>query len=62
MVYGEGMSRIRARSYTVIFMACDLVSLVVQAGGGGLAASVPLWNQNLVRFSYVVGNVTDFED
>ncbi|KAK0101215.1 hypothetical protein ONS95_012803 [Cadophora gregata] len=48
MVYGEGMSRIRARSYTVIFMACDLISLVVQAGGGGLAASVPLWNQNLI--------------
>ncbi|PVH74389.1 RTA1-domain-containing protein [Cadophora sp. DSE1049] len=48
VVYGEGMSRIRARSYTVIFMACDLVSLVVQAGGGGLAASVPLWNQNLI--------------
>jgi len=53
-VYGEGMSRIRARSYTVIFMACDLVSLVVQAGGGGLAASVPLWNQNLVIFPSIV--------
>jgi len=49
MVYGEEISRIRARSYTVFFMGCDVLSLVVQAVGGGIAASYPLTNQYMVR-------------
>jgi RTA1 like protein len=49
VVYGEEISRIRARSYTVFFMGCDILSLVVQAVGGGIAASYPLTNQYMVR-------------
>jgi hypothetical protein len=48
MVYGEEISRIRARSYTVFFFGCDILSLVIQAGGGGIAASVPLTNTYMV--------------
>jgi RTA1 like protein len=48
IVYGEEISRIRARTYTVIFMGCDILSLVVQAVGGGMAASYPLTNQYMV--------------
>jgi hypothetical protein len=48
VVYVEEISRIRARSYTIFFMGCDLVSLVIQAAGAGIAASVPLTNKYMV--------------
>jgi hypothetical protein len=48
VVYGEDISRIRPRTYTVFFMGCDIVSLCVQAVGGGIAASTPLTNQTMV--------------
>ncbi len=48
VIYGEHNSRILPRSYTVFFMGCDVVSLVVQAAGGGIAASFPLTNQHMV--------------
>jgi hypothetical protein len=38
VVYGEEISRIRPRSYMLIFVCCDICSLVVQAVGGGKAA------------------------
>lgn len=50
VVYGEGISRLRPRTYTTFFVACDFVSLCVQAVGGGIAASTPVTNQPLVRW------------
>jgi len=38
-VYGEHLSYFKARTYTVIFCTCDLISLVLQALGGGIASS-----------------------
>jgi hypothetical protein len=38
VVYGEGISRISPRSYMLVFVCCDVCSLVVQAVGGGMAA------------------------
>lgn len=49
VIYREDISRIRPRNYTIFFMGCDFVSLVVQAIGGGIAASYPLTNQKMVR-------------
>ncbi|KAK3673999.1 hypothetical protein LTR78_006201 [Recurvomyces mirabilis] len=37
--FGAEKSRIRPGSYTAIFISCDLVSILIQAGGGGIAAS-----------------------
>jgi hypothetical protein len=51
-IYGEKISRIRPRSYTLFFMGCDVVSLAVQAVGGGIAASAPLTNQPIVTLPY----------
>ncbi|ORY17059.1 RTA1 like protein-domain-containing protein [Clohesyomyces aquaticus] len=48
VVYGERISRIKPRTYTTFFLACDIVSLVVQAVGGGIAASTPVTNQPLI--------------
>ncbi|CAP68111.1 uncharacterized protein PODANS_1_19750 [Podospora anserina S mat+] len=38
-VYGEESSRLPAGWYTRIFIPCDVVSLVLQASGGGIAAA-----------------------
>ncbi|KAF8861352.1 RTA1-domain-containing protein [Acephala macrosclerotiorum] len=48
VIYGENISRVRPRTYTIFFMGSDVVSLVVQAVGGGIAASVPLTNQKMI--------------
>jgi hypothetical protein len=48
VVLGEEISRIKPRSYTLFFMGCDVISLVVQAAGGGIAASTPITNQRMV--------------
>ncbi|OCL07362.1 RTA1-domain-containing protein [Glonium stellatum] len=36
VVYGEHLSRFRPRFYTITFIICDFVSLVLQAGGGAI--------------------------
>jgi len=38
-VYGDELSRFKPRTYTLVFCSCDLVSLVLQALGGGIASS-----------------------
>jgi hypothetical protein len=38
VAYGENISRIKPRSYTMLFSGFDIVALVVQATGGGMAA------------------------
>ncbi|KAI5463881.1 RTA1 like protein-domain-containing protein [Mariannaea sp. PMI_226] len=48
VVHGESISRIKPRSYMTFFLGCDIVSLVVQAVGGGIAASTPLTNQHMI--------------
>ncbi|EOA88312.1 uncharacterized protein SETTUDRAFT_168669 [Exserohilum turcica Et28A] len=39
MTFGESWSRLRPAHYTYIFIAGDLLSLVLQGAGGGLAAT-----------------------
>ncbi|KAK1716714.1 hypothetical protein CaCOL14_011683 [Colletotrichum acutatum] len=48
VINGEAISRIKPRSYTTFFLGCDIVSLVVQAVGGGIAASTPLDNPHMI--------------
>ncbi|KAK5113242.1 hypothetical protein LTR62_003578 [Meristemomyces frigidus] len=37
--FGAEKSRLRPGLYTAIFISCDLLSILIQAGGGGIAAS-----------------------
>ena len=37
-VYGTHFSRIQPRTYTITFVSCDLVSLILQAAGGAIAS------------------------
>lgn len=39
VIYGENLSRVRPRTYTITFITCDLIALVLQATGGGFANS-----------------------
>lgn len=39
IVYGTHLSWFKPRTYTIIFCSCDFVSLLLQAAGGGIAAS-----------------------
>lgn len=48
VVYGEELSYLKPKTYTILFLTCDFVSLVVQGVGGGIAASFPLTNQYMV--------------
>lgn len=44
VVFGEGISRIRPRTYTLLFSGFDFIALVVIAVGGGMAAvAVKQW-------------------
>lgn len=54
VVYGEGISRIKPLSYTTFFLACDVVSLCVQAVGGGIAASTPVTDKAMVLHPCIV--------
>ena len=38
VVYGENLSRFYPRTYTILFCGCDILSLVLQAAGGGIAS------------------------
>jgi hypothetical protein len=50
VVYGEEISRIKPRSYTVFFMGCDFIALCVQTVGGAIAASAPITNRTMVLY------------
>ena len=39
VVYGENTSYLRPRTYSLLFSASDIVALVLQAAGGGIAAA-----------------------
>jgi hypothetical protein len=50
VVYGEEISRIKPRSYTVFFMGCDFIALCVQTAGGAIAASATITNRPMVLY------------
>ncbi|EPS27737.1 hypothetical protein PDE_02681 [Penicillium oxalicum 114-2] len=37
-IYGKNISRLRPRTYTLVFVGCDLVSLILQAAGGAITS------------------------
>jgi hypothetical protein len=39
IVYSEDISRLKPRTYTIIFVLCDFLSLVLQAAGGAITST-----------------------
>lgn len=46
VIYGESYSRVAPLVYTLVFVACDLVSIVIQAVGGGISATALYDNES----------------
>lgn len=38
-ILGPAYSRLSPKAYSIIFVSCDIISLVIQGGGGGIASS-----------------------
>lgn len=47
VVYGENISRLRPQIYTYTFICCDVISLILQAGGGAITATADDDQQDL---------------
>ncbi|RHZ64932.1 RTA1 domain-containing protein [Aspergillus thermomutatus] len=39
IIYGESFSRIKSRTYAIVFVTCDLLCLILQAAGGAVTAT-----------------------
>jgi hypothetical protein len=48
-IYSTLASRLRPKHYTYLFVSCDLVSLILQGAGGGIAATAGPTDQNQVN-------------
>lgn len=49
IIYGEKISLLRPRTYTIIFVFCDLVSLILQAAGGAITSVANSDQQGLAQ-------------
>ncbi|KAJ5099659.1 RTA1-domain-containing protein [Penicillium argentinense] len=47
IIYGEQISRIRPRTYTIIFVSCDILALILQAAGGAITSIAQSDEQSL---------------
>ena len=57
VVYSESASRFRPANYTLIFISCDFLSLLLQAAGGGIAASSDTVSLNNIGKNIMVAGV-----
>jgi hypothetical protein len=57
VAYGENLSRFKPRTYTLTFVSCDLLSLALQAAGGGLASTATTQNQENTGVNIMIGGL-----
>ena len=58
VVYSESVSRLRPATYTLVFIGFDFISLLLQAAGGGIAASANTQNLDNVGKNIMVAGVS----
>jgi hypothetical protein len=58
VVYGEHISRFYPRTYTLIFCGCDVLSLVLQAAGGGIASGATTVSQNQLGINVMLAGLS----
>ncbi|EGP90159.1 unnamed protein product [Zymoseptoria tritici ST99CH_3D7] len=58
VVYGEGISRVQARAYSILFISCDFLSLVLQAAGGALAATADTRAENKTGVNIMIAGLS----
>lgn len=57
--FGEANSRLPAVWYPRIFISCDIVSLVLQALGGGMASAATHTNKNPDVGDHIMGKLVE---
>jgi hypothetical protein len=58
VVYGESLSRFRPRTYTLLFCGCDILSLVLQAAGGGIASGAITQSQTQLGINLMLAGLS----
>ena len=58
VVYSESVSRLRPATYTLVFIGFDFISLLLQAAGGGIAASANTQNLDNIGKNIMVAGVS----
>ena len=58
VVYGERFSRFLPRTYTLVFVSCDILSLCVQAVGGALTSSAETDNARQTGVDILISGLT----
>ncbi|OBT60557.1 hypothetical protein VE03_09853 [Pseudogymnoascus sp. 23342-1-I1] len=48
VIVGQEISWLKPQTYTFVFVACDILSLLIQAAGGIIASIFPLTNQTMI--------------
>lgn len=54
VIYGEKYSLLKPMQYSIIFITCDVISLVVQAIGGAMAATALKKSQSTVAGTHIM--------
>jgi hypothetical protein len=57
-MYGEEYSRIRPGTYTIIFISCDFLSLLLQAIGGALASTANTPSQDQTGINIMIAGLS----
>ncbi|KAH8690283.1 putative RTA1 domain protein [Talaromyces proteolyticus] len=58
IAYGESISYFRPRTYTVLFITCDIIALLLQAAGGGIASSANTKSLTDIGINIMVAGVS----
>ncbi|OCL03471.1 putative RTA1 domain protein [Glonium stellatum] len=58
VVYGEDLSRFRPRTYTLTFITCDFISLVLQAAGGAIASGANTPSQTQMGINIMIAGLS----
>jgi uncharacterized membrane protein len=56
-VFGQQYSTLRAKWYPYIFVTCDVISLILQGAGGGLAAAAKTQHDNDVGSNVMIAGI-----
>ena len=57
VVYGVGISRFSPRTYTITFMTCDFISLLLQATGGAIADTASDHSESQIGINIMIAGL-----
>lgn len=58
VVFGQDLSRVKPRTYTMVFMTCDFISLLLQAAGGAIASAADTKSTSDLGVNIMIAGLT----